>query len=71
MHAIHTGGECHIQPIVDDTSRRRRVGGRAKVGGEDGEVGGVQVALAQLNQIHSGVHGTSRLRGQAGPPRVE
>jgi len=59
----------NIQPIVDDDARSRAAGERHHVSHQRGELSGVEIALAHLNEIDAALDGLFELRQQK-PPGV-
>jgi hypothetical protein len=53
MHAIGAGRERHVQTLVDDHTRARTADSLAAALHEAQEWTAIEVALANLNQVHA------------------
>jgi hypothetical protein len=71
MDAVGAARQRHIQPIVDNDSRRRAAGDRQGGLDERGELAGLEIALAHLNEIDADVDGGLELGQQKAAGVIE
>jgi hypothetical protein len=71
MDTVGSARERHIQPIVDDDSRRRATGERQGGVDERGELAGLEIALSHLNKIDAALDGVLELGQQEATSVIE
>jgi hypothetical protein len=64
MDTVGAARQRHIQPIVDDNSRRRAAGERQDGLDERGELAGLEIAFSHLNEIDAVLDGVLELGQQ-------
>jgi len=65
VDAIGRARERDIEAIVDDHASRGAARDGKKIGDERPEIGSIEIALANLNDVDAGVGGVPRLRDEA------
>jgi len=71
MDTVGAACQRHIQPIVDEDSRRRAAGERQGGLDQRGELAGLEIALSHLNEIDAASNGVLELGQQEAPGVIE
>jgi len=71
VHTIGAACESDVDAVVHDHARSRSAAQPHKIAAERGQIGGLEIAFAQLDEIDIGLNGPLRLIEQPPPSRLE